>query len=99
MGGGHRLLDLVVADDAPLRGIHQEHAPRLQARFVRAHSPAGGIAEHADFGRHHHHVIFGHIVARRAQTVAVEHRADDRAVGEADRGRAVPRLHQRAWYS
>ena len=35
------------------------------------------------------------VVARRPQAVAVEHGADDRAVGEGDRRRAVPRLHQR----
>jgi hypothetical protein len=34
------------------------------------------------------------IVARGAQAVAVEHRADLAAVGEGDRGRPVPGLHQ-----
>ena len=33
--------------------------------------------------------------ARGAQAVAVERRADLAAIGEGDRGRAVPRLHQR----
>ena len=33
--------------------------------------------------------------ARRPQPVAIEHRADDRAVGERDRRRTIPRLHQR----
>ena len=37
----------------------------------------------------------GDEIARRAQAVAVERRADLAAVGEGDRGRAVPRLHQR----
>ena len=36
-----------------------------------------------------------HVVARRTQAVAIEHGADHRAVGERDRRRAVPRLHQR----
>ena len=40
-------------------------------------------------------VVLRHVVARRPQAVAIEHRADDRAVGEGDRRRAVPRLHQR----
>ena len=40
-------------------------------------------------------VVVGHVVARRPQAVAVEHRADHRAVGEGDRRRTVPRLHQR----
>jgi hypothetical protein len=40
-------------------------------------------------------VVVGDDVARRAQAVAVERRADLAAVGEGDGGRAVPRLHQR----
>ena len=40
-------------------------------------------------------VVGGDAVARRAQAVAIEHGADQRAVGEGDRRRAVPRLHQR----
>ena len=35
-------------------------------------------------------------VARRAETVAVERGADDAAIGEGDRGRAIPGLHQGA---
>ena len=55
----------------------------------------GRDVEHADFGRHDDEVVLGHVVARRTQPVAIEHRADDGAVGERDRRRAVPRLHQR----
>ena len=40
-------------------------------------------------------VVLGHVVARRPQAVAIEHRADHAAVGEGNRRRAVPRLHQR----
>jgi hypothetical protein len=40
-------------------------------------------------------VVLGHVVARGPEAVAVEHGADDGAVGERDRRRAVPRLHQR----
>ena len=42
----------------------------------------------------HDAVVGGLPPAGRAQAVAVEHRADQRAVGERDAGRAVPRLHQ-----
>ena len=38
----------------------------------------------------------GDVVARRTKPVAVEHRADHPAVRERDRGRSVPRLHQRS---
>ena len=40
-------------------------------------------------------VVVGDDVARRPQPVAVQRGADLAAVGEGDRGRAVPRLHQR----
>ena len=55
---------------------------------------SGGNVEHADLGRHDDQVVLGDVIARRPQAVAIEHRADVRAVGEGDRGRAVPRLHQ-----
>ena len=56
----------------------------------------GRDVEHADLGRHDDQVVLGDVVARRAQAVAVEHGADADAVGERDRRRAVPRLHQAA---
>ena len=55
----------------------------------------GRDVEHADLARHDDEVVLGHVVARRTQAVAIEHRADHRAVGERHRRRAVPRLHQR----
>ena len=87
-------LDLVVVDDPALGGVDQEHAPGLEPAL--AGRPVRLVdVEHADLGGHHHEAVAGDPVAAGAQTVAVEHRADDRAVGEGDRGRAVPRLHQR----
>ena len=56
---------------------------------------SSGIFQHAHFGRHHDAVVAGDEVARRAQAVAVQRGADLAAVGEGDRGRAVPRLHDR----
>ncbi len=50
--------------------------------------------EHADFGSHDDQVVLGDVVARRPQAVAIQHRADLPAVGEGDRGRAIPGLHQ-----
>ena len=88
------MLDLVVGDDASLRGVDQEHAPRLQAPLFQ--HAVGRDVEHADLGRHDDQAVLGHVVARRAQAVAVEHRADADAVGERHRRRAVPRLHQAA---
>ena len=90
---GQRLLDLVVADDAAEVRVDQEHAARLEAALLHDRGRVDG--EHAHLRGHHHEAVLGHPVARRAEAVAVEHGADDRAVGERDRGRAVPRLHDR----
>ncbi|MDF3022347.1 MAG: hypothetical protein K0Q92_3650 [Steroidobacteraceae bacterium] len=86
------LLDLFVFDDAAQLGVHEEHAARLQAAL--AHDVLGRELEHAGLGGHDADVVLGHVVAARAQAVAVEHRADALAVGEADVRGAVPRLHQ-----
>ena len=89
---GHRLLDLLVLDDPALGGIDEEHPAGLQATL--AQDVGGRNIQHAGLRGHHHQVVLGHVVARRAQTVAVEHRADHLAIGEGDRRRAVPGLHQ-----
>ena len=91
---GHQVvLDLVVAHDAALRSVHEEHAPWLQAALA---NDAGLIdVGHADFGCHHDETIGGDPVAGGPQAVAVEHGAHDGAVGEGDAGRTVPRLHRR----
>ena len=91
--GRQRPLDLVVADDAALAGIDQQHFAGTQA--ILADDVVGGDVEDADFRRHDHEVVLGDAVARRPQAVAIEHRADQRTVGEGDRGGTVPRLHQR----
>ena len=56
---------------------------------------SSGHRQHAHFGGEHDEVVVGDEIARGPQAVAVERRADLAAVGEGDRGRAVPRLHQR----
>ena len=86
-------LDLIVLDDAPADGVDQEHPARLQAAL--AHHCRGVEVEHAGFGGQYHQPVVGHPEPPRAQTVAVEHRADDPAVGEGDARRTVPRLGQR----
>ncbi len=57
----------------------------------------GGHVEHAHLGGHDDDVVVGDPVAQRPETVAVELRADQGAVGERDRRRAVPRLHEQEW--
>ena len=86
------LLQLVVGNQPALLEIDEEHAARLQAALgldVLRLDP-----QHAHFAGHDHAVVVREVVARRPQAVAIEHRADVLAVGERDRRRAVPRLHQ-----
>ena len=93
VGRGQLGLHLVVVHDAPLGRVDQEHAPRLQATLLHHH--LGLDRDHPDLGGHDDQVVAGDPVARGPQTVAIEDRTDDRSVGEGDRGRAVPRLHER----
>ena len=53
-----------------------------------------GPFEDADLAGEDHPAVGGLPPAGGAQAVAVEHRADQRPVGERDARRAVPRLHQ-----
>ena len=92
LGLGEALLDLLVGNDAAFLGIDKKDASGLEAA-LRRHL-LGGYVENADLGRHDDEVVLRHVVAARAQPVAVENGADLRAVGESDRRGAVPRLHQ-----
>ncbi len=85
-----RALDLVVAADAPGVGVDDQHLAGLEAVVD---DDLGGIeVEHARLRREHEQPVARHLVAARAQPVAVERGAGLPAVAERDRGRAVPRL-------
>jgi hypothetical protein len=85
-------LDLVVRDDAAAGRVDEEDAPRMQP-FLQD-DLVGTELEHARFRGHHDQAVPRHAVPRRTKTVAVEHGADERAVGERHRRGAVPGLHQ-----
>ncbi len=91
--GGEFALDLVVGTDLAARGVDEEHAPGLQpalrddARLVEV--------EHTRFAGEHDQAVLRLPPPTGTQPVAVEHRADDCAVGERDARRPVPRLDQR----
>ena len=85
---GDFMLDFVVVDDALFIRIDEEHLARFQAAFIE--DVFRRDVDDADFGTYDDPVVAGDIVAGRAQAVAVEHAADDRAVAEADSCRAVP---------
>ena len=87
-----RALDLLVVDDAALCRVDQEHPAGLQPAL--AHDVFRRHVEDPRFGREDDQVVPGHVVAAGAQSVAVEHGANLRAVGERNGGGAVPRFHQ-----
>ena len=93
MALGERRLELLVGNEPAFVEIDQQHLAGLQP-------PLGDDVllrdrQHAHLRGHDDAVVAGDEVARGAQAVAVERGADLAAVGEGDRGRAVPRLHQR----
>ena len=87
------LLDFRVVDDAAFLQVDQQHLAGLQPPF--ADDFLLRHRQHAGFRGHDHVVVVGDDVARRTQPVAIQRGADLPTVGEGDRRRAVPRLHQR----
>jgi len=84
--------DLVVTDDPTLGGVDQEHPSRLQPHLL---DDLGWLdIEHTDLGSHHDQAVLGNPHPAGPQSVSIEDRTDHRAIGEAHRGRTVPRLHQ-----
>ena len=92
MARGDLGLQFFVRDDAALLEIDQQHLARLQAPLLD--DVLFRNRQHARLRRHDDGVVLGDEIARRAQPVAVERRADLAAVGEGHRRRTVPRLHQ-----
>ncbi len=90
---GNLSLDLGIVHDPTLLGVYQEHSaglePALEGDILRRD------VEHPDLGRKHNSVVLGHIVARRAEAVPVQNRANEGSVRKSDCRRSVPRLHQR----
>ena len=88
-----RGLDLLVADDPAVLGVDEEHPAGLEPAAL---DHLGRVeVEDPRLGGEHDEPVVGHRIPARPQAVAVEDRADERAVGERDAGRAVPRLHER----
>ena len=86
------LLEFFVGNDAAFDRVHEEHATRLQTALVQHTLRRDG--QHARFRRHDDHVVLRHVIPRRTQTVTIQTRADAETIGERDRRRAIPRLHQ-----
>ena len=82
-----------IVDDAALLEVDQQHLAGLQPPladdvFLRHR-------QNAELGRHDHVVVVRNDIAGRTQAVAVQRCADLAAIGEGDRRRAIPRLHER----
>ena len=92
LGAADLTLDLLVLDDAALGGVDEEHPAGLEAAL--ADDLVGRDVEDAGLGGHNDEAVLGDVEAGGAEAVAVEDGADLAAVGEGDRGGAVPRLHQ-----
>ena len=88
---GELRLDLLVLDDAALRRVHEEHMTGLEAAATL--DALGLEVEHARLAADHDESVGRLRPTAGAQTVAVERGADDRAVGEDQGRRPVPRLH------
>ena len=75
-------------------GIDGDHLAGAEAAFL--HHAALVQIDCADLGRHDDQAVVHHGETRRSQTIAVEHAACHHSVGEAERGRTVPRLLEAA---
>ena len=89
---GHLALSLAPVEHAAAGEVDAEHAAGTQAPAVG--DVLVGHLERAGFGRDRHPAVVRDQPAAGAQAVAVERGAEQRAVGEHDRRRAVPRLDQ-----
>ncbi len=93
-GRGEPMLQLIVADDPPGLEVDQEHLAGFEPPLLD--DPLRGDFQGADLGGHDHPVVVGHDITAGPQAVAVEHRADDVAIGERHRCGTIPGLHQAA---
>ena len=91
--GRKRRLDFLILNDAALLKVNQQHLAGLKPPF--AQDILFFDRQNTRFRRHDDIVIIGHAKACRAQSVAVECRANLAAIGKGNRRRAVPWLHQR----
>ena len=83
---------LVVVDHAAAGKVDLEHLARSQA--AARQDVLGAHLDGAHLARQHKAAVARHVVAGRAQAVAVEGGAQGAAVGKGDGGRAIPRLHE-----
>ena len=87
------LFTFLVGNQALLHGVHEQNAPRHQARFF--HDVFLRNFQNTDLACQNQHIIASNIIATRAKTISVKRCAQNIAVRKQNRRRTVPRLHHR----
>ena len=90
-GGCDPFLAGVVVEEAPGR-VDEQHLARAEP--APGHLAMAAHVDGADLGAHRHEPVVAHLIAQRAQAVAIEAGTHPHAVGEDHPGRAIPGLHQ-----
>ena len=85
-------LDFVIFNNPTCSGVDEEHPPRPQPAL--ADDFARGQLQHTRFAGEHHQTIRHLPPTAWPQTVAVERGTNLHAVGERQRSRTIPGLHQ-----
>ena len=86
-------LDFGVLNDATRSGVHQEHVTGLETAL--ANDRCRIELQDASFGCEDDESVVGHPKSPRTKPIAVQHRPDDRPVGEGHIRGAVPGFHHR----
>ena len=86
-------LEFFIGDEPALVEIDQQHLARLQPPLHE--NVLLGNRQYTHLGGHDDAIVARDEIPRRAQPIAVERRSDLASIGEGDRRRAIPRLHQR----
>mmetsp|Transcript_39529 Transcript_39529/g.92596 ORF Transcript_39529/g.92596 Transcript_39529/m.92596 type:complete len:700 (+) Transcript_39529:1005-3104(+) len=84
-------LQLVILDELPLAEVHQEHAAWTQASF-KLHLLLWDIHD-SDLGGENEPLVLGDVEAAWTEAVSIQRGAELDTIGEANQGRAIPRLH------
>ena len=92
LASGNQILDFRIKHHPLSAQVNVDHLAGAETALL--HHVLSRNIQYAGFRCKYDKVVFSNSIAGRAQTVAVKHCAYGFAVGERERGRAVPRFHQ-----
>ena len=92
LGFDDPVFDFFVTDYSSLVHVYEKHFSGFEAAFFD--DLVAGYVYYPNFAGHDDQVVFGNPVAAGAQTIAVQYCTHDGAIGEGNRGWAVPGFHQ-----